>query len=79
MLVKATSIGYWDLKRRRPGDVFRLNDQAEFSPKWMEELEEEEEEAPRRRVEQPRKPVPMSKIKAKDVEPAQATGDAEVI
>lgn len=33
--VRATGTGYYDLERRRPGDVFTLLDDRHFSPSWM--------------------------------------------
>jgi hypothetical protein len=54
MKVKATQLGYYDLKRRPPGAVFELNDPKHFSSVWMaklvsrkvvyEEVEEDETE-----------------------------------
>lgn len=34
--VRATQTGYYDLKRRREGDVFFIENQREFSRRWME-------------------------------------------
>jgi hypothetical protein len=33
------SVGYYDLKRRYPGDEFEIQSESEFSPKWMERLD----------------------------------------
>jgi len=33
--VRALRLGYYDLKRRRIGDVFRISDPAHFSERWM--------------------------------------------
>lgn len=37
--VRATRLGYYDLARRRPGDVFQLRSARHFSDKWMEQVE----------------------------------------
>jgi hypothetical protein len=39
MKVRATQMGYYDLKRRREGDVFEIKTEKEFSSKWMEKLD----------------------------------------
>lgn len=54
MRVKATQLGYYDLKRRPEGSVFELQDPKHFSSAWMaklttrpvqyEEVEEESED-----------------------------------
>ncbi len=38
--VRATQVGYYDLIRRRVGDVFYLHDAQAFSSKWMERVDE---------------------------------------
>jgi hypothetical protein len=40
MLVKATRMGYYDLKRRYEGDEFVLENEKHFSSQWMEKIEE---------------------------------------
>ena len=35
--------GYYDDKRRRPGDVFFIKSEIEFSNKWMEKVDENPE------------------------------------
>lgn len=40
--VRATQVGYYDHARRRLGDVFDLHDQAHFSSRWMEYVDEAE-------------------------------------
>jgi hypothetical protein len=35
MKVTATAMGYYDHIRRRPGDVFELIGEADYSAKWM--------------------------------------------
>lgn len=40
MKVKATELGYYEDKRRRPGDVFEISDEKAFSHKWMEKLDD---------------------------------------
>ncbi len=37
--VIATKLGYYDLRRRREGDVFFIKNESEFSHKWMERAE----------------------------------------
>lgn len=39
MLVKATRLGYYGIKRRKEGAVFRIKSENEFSEKWMEKVE----------------------------------------
>lgn len=41
MKVIATKLGYYDHYRRRPGDVFDLLSDKDFSPRWMEKVGEE--------------------------------------
>lgn len=38
MKVVATQLGYYGLRRIKPGNVFVLKDPKHFSPKWMEEV-----------------------------------------
>jgi hypothetical protein len=35
MKVEAIRLGYYDMKRRRPGQVFVLKSEKEFSKEWM--------------------------------------------
>lgn len=35
MKVRATRLGFYDLKRRREGDVFSIENERQFSEKWM--------------------------------------------
>jgi hypothetical protein len=37
--VRATQMGYYNLIRRREGDVFTLETDAHFSAKWMERVD----------------------------------------
>lgn len=39
MHVRATKLGYYDLKRRREGDEFVLKSEKAFSKKWMEPVD----------------------------------------
>lgn len=39
MEVQAIRTGYYNHRRRRPGDVFKLVDKKAFSAKWMERVE----------------------------------------
>lgn len=38
MRVRATQLGYYNLERKRPGDVFVLEKPEHFSRKWMREV-----------------------------------------
>lgn len=33
-------VGYYDLQRMRAGDVFDLDDEKDFSKRWMEKVDE---------------------------------------
>jgi hypothetical protein len=37
--VRATQLGYYGDMRRRPGDVFSIQRESEFSHKWMEKVD----------------------------------------
>jgi len=39
--VRATAMGYFDLARRRIGDVFVIPDESYFSTRWMERVPED--------------------------------------
>lgn len=38
MKVKALQLGYYDLLRRKPGEVFELFEESHFSKRWMEKV-----------------------------------------
>ena len=40
--VKATRLGYYDLQRRKEDEIFDIQDDKEFSPKWMEKVGDSE-------------------------------------
>ena len=40
MRVKAKMLGYTDNKRRRPGTIFEIKSEKEFSSKWMEKVDD---------------------------------------
>ena len=40
MKVRATRLGFYDLKRRKEGETFILHDPKLFSDKWMECLDD---------------------------------------
>lgn len=46
--VKATQLGYYGMSRRHEGDIFEIQDEKEFSKKWMKKVKarthEEEED-----------------------------------
>jgi hypothetical protein len=35
IMVEATQLGFYNSRRRRPGDVFEIRDNQAFSRKWM--------------------------------------------
>jgi len=37
--VRAIETGYYDYGRRRPGDVFTINGEQDFSARWMEKVD----------------------------------------
>lgn len=39
MKVKAIRMGFYDLKRKKPGSVFTIKSEKEFSKEWMERLD----------------------------------------
>lgn len=41
MKVRATSLGFYGLVRRRVGDVFEVESEKNFSAHWMQRIEEE--------------------------------------
>lgn len=41
MRVKATKLGYYNLKRRKEGAEFAIKSNEEFSPRWMEKVEDD--------------------------------------
>lgn len=42
MKVRAVEAGFYDLARRKPGDVFKLTDDSHFSSRWMEKIKDPE-------------------------------------
>jgi len=66
MKVRAIKLGYHGIKRRRPGDVFDIKSEKEFSPNWMERVDGKAAKA---------------KPKQEEVELEQeaSTGDSDVI
>lgn len=40
MRVKAKALGFHDNKRRRPGTIFEIKSEKEFSQKWMEKVDD---------------------------------------
>lgn len=43
MRIRAKVMGYYDLKRRYPGDEFDIENEKEFSKRWMEKVNPDEE------------------------------------
>lgn len=39
MRVRATQLGYYGMERRRPGTVFTIKSEKDFSDKWMERVD----------------------------------------
>jgi hypothetical protein len=37
-------VGYYDLQRMRAGDVFELDNEKDFSPRWMEKVDDSSKE-----------------------------------
>lgn len=50
MKVKAIQLGYYDMKRRKEGDVFELLDEKDFSKKWMISLEDAKKKVVKKEV-----------------------------
>lgn len=67
MQVKAIMTGYYDHKRRRAGDIFTIENEKQFSKKWMERLDSVPSEM---RASKSRK---AAKVEA----PAEEASDAE--
>jgi len=61
MEVKATRLGYYGLRRRRPGETFTIADEKDFSNKWMEKVEPEEKAVEKKPRKGEDKPVPPLK------------------
>lgn len=60
MRVQAIKLGYYNHARKKPGDIFNLNDEKDFSERWMVESKEETGKK-KRDDEDLRGPVPLSK------------------
>lgn len=62
MKVRATRFGYFGKSRQRPGDVFEIQDETQFSKNWMEKVAED---VPVEKAEvkvDKREPVALSKV-----------------
>lgn len=68
MKVRAVREGYYRLKRQKPGSIFFLKDEKDFSKKWMKKLEDSKEP----KSEEVKKPASKAKTK-------KAKKDEEVI
>ncbi len=62
MLVRAKRLGFYDNKRRKPGQEFHINSEKEFSKVWMERLEGAEVKEAPRVVKAQDKPAPKELI-----------------
>lgn len=63
MKVKATRLGFYDLKRRQVGEEFILHDPKLFSEKWMEAVDGK---APAKKVKKPEPVVEAQEIASDD-------------
>lgn len=68
MKVKVTQVGYYGGKRVKPGEILVLTSEDQFSAKWMEKLEEEISELPKKK-----------KKKSEPKPEPEATPDEDVI
>lgn len=90
MLVRATQLGYYDLKRKRVGEEFVLKaykikkqdgkivtiePEQQFSENWMEKVDEDAP-APRGRKDQSRAPKALSQVRDEEIPTA---ADEDVI
>lgn len=71
MKVRATRLGYFGSVRKRPGDVFEV-DEKQFSPLWMQRLDGRKEAEPSPEVKGKGK-------RGKEADGAKSSGDTEVI
>ncbi len=83
MKVKAITLGFDGMQRRRPGEVFELSNPKHFSKRWME-LVEEEVEAPVKAKAEPAKlgkpgQVHQAQTHHVPVDPQKPSGAAAVI
>jgi hypothetical protein len=67
--VRAIRLGYYGHKRRREGEEFSIRNESDFSPKWMERLDDET----------PEREPPKKKKKQADSIPHFKADDSEVI
>ena len=66
MKVEALQMGYYKHKRRKEGERFFLNSEADFSVKWMKNLEVKED-APAKSSKARSKPVKKAPSKDEEV------------
>lgn len=87
MKVRATKLGYYDMLKRYPGDVFELKDQngltefegkprkisaeQQFSPRWMVKIDEVENRED--------SPKPKGRTRAQVARSEASSGDVDVI
>lgn len=75
MKVRATRLGYYDLRRRKIGEVFDIKSEKQFSENWMEKVESKggksESKEPKETKKRGRPP--------KAEKSGKATGDKKVI
>jgi len=64
--VKVTKLGYYDLKRRRPGEILTIDEKL-FSKNWMVKVTDEQVKSSK-----------AAKVQQEEL-PEVATGDADVI
>lgn len=65
MQVRATKLGYYDLKRKKEGEVFVIKSEKHFSKEWMEPVDGQ---APKvKQKEQKQKPKVTESVADADV------------
>ena len=62
MLVKALRLGFYGVSRKREGDMFKLKDPKHFSSEWMEKVDEDEFETPKKKPRKIKDEVPSDDI-----------------
>lgn len=79
MRVRATKLGYYGLRRRHEGEIFRLKDPKDFSENWMTKKLTDDDELDMLEgfEEEAKDPVKAKKGKAQTSD--RRLGDSEVI
>lgn len=85
MWVVATKLGFYGIKRRHPGEVFKLKDEKDFSKVWMKQHEDGADESDSLLNDVQDEPQPPKRVRGKrvraipDDEPAASQSDDDVI